>query len=90
MAYMIQIEVRASLQDSGLIHRVLHFKEELQREFVRSGAATIEDAGAVDRALEPLTIVIPSKRFLSTVSKCIDEALLRYNVSESIRVERVR
>ena len=90
MAHTIQIEVHASVEDSSLIHRILHFKEDLQREFVRSGIASISDSRAVDRALEPLTISIPSKRSLASVSKCIDRALLRHEVSESIRVQRLK
>ncbi len=90
MAFTIQIGVDASLQDSWLIHRILNFKEELNREFIRSGIATISDAGAVDRALDSLTITIPSKRSLSSVSKCIDKALLRHEVAQSIRVQRLK
>lgn len=90
MAYTIQIEVDASLKDSDLIHRTLNFKEDIRREFIRSGSATIENTRAVDSALDPLTIFIPSKRLLASVSKCINQALRRNDVSENIHVERVR
>lgn len=89
MSYAIRIEVQASLQDSWLIHRILNFKEDLQREFLRSGAASITDPQAVDRALDPLTIAISSKRSLAAVSKCIEKALLQHDISGSVHVRRL-
>jgi hypothetical protein len=89
MAHVIRIEVDASLRDSSLIHRILNFKEDLDREFCRTEISTISDRGAVDRALEPLTITGPSKRQLALVSGFIEKALKRNNVADNVRVHRV-
>jgi hypothetical protein len=88
MSRMIQIEVNASLEDSGLIHRILNFKEDLYRDCLREGTATIADTGAVDRALDPLTIEVSSKRTLASVSKSIERALLRHQVAGNVKVQR--
>ena len=88
MAHTISIEIDASLQDSWLVHRILNFKEELHREFLRSGHATITDPAAVDRALSPLSIVVASKRSLGSVSVIITKALKHYEVSDAVHVSR--
>ncbi len=88
MSRTINIEINASLQDSWLIHCILNFKDELHREFLRSGHATIADPAAVDRALSPLRINIASKRSLASVSAIISKALKRYEVADAVRVSR--
>ena len=90
MAYTINIEIEAALQDSWLVHRLLNFKEDLHREFVRNGQAVIADIGAIDRALDPLTITIASKRSLSSVTAFISKSLLRHDVAEAVRMTRVK
>ena len=88
MAHTINIEINASLQDSWLIHCILNFKEELHREFLRSGHATIADPTVVDHALSPLSIIVASKRSLGSVSAMIAKALKHYEVAAAIRVSR--
>ena len=88
MAHTIHIEINASLQDSWLVHRVLSFKEEIHREFLRSGHAAITDPTAVDRALSSLGITVASKRSLGSVSAIITKALKHYEVGDAVRVSR--
>ena len=89
MSFTIYIEVDATLQDTGLVARIFDFKEDVYRECLRSGGATIGDVGAVDRALEPLTLTVHSKRFLGPISASIKKALERNGVAPNIRVTRL-
>jgi len=44
MAYVFDITVTASLEDSALISRILDFKEDLHRECFRSDDVTVSDS----------------------------------------------
>ena len=89
MPRLFKIKVSASLQDDWLISRVLDFKEDLHREFLRGGQATVVDPSAVDRALVPLNIVVASKRALGSVFAFITKPIQRHDVAAAIRVSRV-
>jgi hypothetical protein len=88
MAYIFDITVSASLEDSDVIHRILHFKEDLHRECFRSEDVSVFDPRAVDSALMPLSFSVYSKPGLSRFTKLIKESLAHHNVQSAVQVTR--
>jgi hypothetical protein len=88
MAYIFDITVSASLEDSDLIHRILHFKEDLHRECFRSEDVSVSDPRAVDSALMPLSFSVHSKPGLSRFTKLIKQSLAHHNVQSAVQVTR--
>lgn len=88
MAYIFDITVTASLEDSALISRVLDFKEDLHRECFRSDDVTVSDSRAIDSALVPLSFSVGSKAGLARFTKLLKRSLDRYDVGHVVKVAR--
>jgi len=88
MAYVFDITVDASLEDSDLISRILDFKEDLHRECFRSDYLTVSSDVAVDRALESVSFTVSSKGGLSKSTKLMKKSMTRHGVEDAIVVRR--
>jgi hypothetical protein len=88
MAYAFDITVTASLEDSGLIGRVLDFKEDLHRECFRSDDVSVSDSRAIDSALMPVSFSVRSKVGLARFSKLIKKSLARHRVEQVVHITR--
>ena len=88
MAYIFNIEVSATLEDSHLISRILHFKEDLHRECFRAQDVSVSDPKAVDSALMPVSFSVRSKAGLSRFTKLIKKSLAHHDVASAIRITR--
>ena len=88
MAYIFDITVSAPLEDSDLIHRILHFKEDLHRECFCSEDVSVFDPRAVDSALMPLSFSVHSKPGLSRFTRLIKKSLAYHNVQSAVHVTR--
>lgn len=88
MRRVIEIIVAASMDDSDLIHRVLHFKEDLHRECGRRHDVTISDPTAIDDALRPVSFTVHSKAGLTSFQKLIKKSLSRHRVEHAVKVDR--
>jgi hypothetical protein len=88
MAYTFDITVSASLEDSDLISRILHFKEDLHRECFRAEDVSVSDPKAVDSALMPLSFSVRSKAGLSRFTKLIKKSLAHHGVGSAVHVTR--
>jgi len=88
MAYIFDITVSASLEDGGLITRILDFKEDLHRECFRADDVTVSDPRAVDSALMPVSFTIHSKAGLARFTQLIKKSLAAYRVQEAVQVRR--
>lgn len=88
MAYIFDITVSATLEDSDLIHRILNFKEDLHRECFRADDVTVSDPNAVDHALMPLSFSVHSKAGLARFTKLIKKSLARHRVGHATQITR--
>jgi hypothetical protein len=88
VAQTFDITVSASLTESDLISRILHFKEDLHRECIQGKYATISDSAAVDRALAPLSITVHSKRDLGRFTKLMNKSLERHDVGTAVHISK--
>ena len=88
MAYSFDITVSATLEDSDLIHRVLHFKEDLHRECYRDRDITVSDPRAVDVALMPVSFAVTSKAALVRFTQVIKKSMARHDVGNAVQVVR--
>lgn len=88
MAYVFDITVTASLENSDLISRILHFKEDLHRECFRGEDVSVLDEKAVDSALAPLSFSVRSKEGLARFTRLIKKSLAHHRVEDSVKVSR--
>ena len=88
MAYVFEITVSASLEDSELTTRILDFKEDLHRECFRHDDVSVSDPAAVDSALKPVTFTVNSKGGLARFTKLIKKSLILHRVEHAIQVRR--
>jgi hypothetical protein len=88
MAYVFDITVTASLEDSDLISRVLDFKEDLHRECFRADDVSVSDPRAIDAALMPVSFSVRSKDGLARFSKLIKKSLAHHQVEKVVHITR--
>jgi hypothetical protein len=89
MAYIFDMTVSASLEDSELIARILDFKEDLQRECCFHGdEISASDTKALDSALMPVSLSVHSKAGLARFTKLIKKSLARHGVEHAVQVTR--
>ncbi|MGV3755297.1 MAG: hypothetical protein ACO1QS_07940 [Verrucomicrobiota bacterium] len=87
MARTLTITVSASLEDSDLISRILHFKEDLHRASLHSeGDISLSDPAAVDSALLPVTFTIRSKPGYTQFTKLIEKSAAKWRVTQAITI----
>lgn len=86
MAHTIRFTINASLEDSRLVSRILDFKEDIFRELFRKNLGTVVDPESIDRALAPVTIIIPRKRHYDYMATFIPEALDRHEVNHVVQI----
>ena len=68
MPHVFDFTIDASLEESDLIHRIGHFKEDVYRE-CRDSDATFSDISALSRTLQPFSVTVHSKRGLGPFNK---------------------
>ena len=73
--------------DSGLIHRLRNFGEDLYREFSKSGYAEIS-LQEIDAATNELRVYVKAKRHLGVVSTFIKKTLEQHNLDQQFTVSR--
>ncbi|MCD6048691.1 MAG: hypothetical protein K0Q55_94 [Verrucomicrobia bacterium] len=89
MARTLTITVSASLEDSDLISRILHFKEDLHRMcFDSDGDISVADPASIDSALLPVTFTIRSKPGLAQFTKLIGKSATKWRVTEAITIAK--
>jgi hypothetical protein len=88
MAYIFDIAISASLENSDLITRILHFKEDLHRECFRGDDISVSDPKAVDSALVPVSFSVHSKTGFARFKKLIKKSLALHRVGEAVQVTR--
>jgi len=89
MARTFVITVSASLEDSDLISRILHFKEDLHRAcFHSEGDISVSDPVAVDSALLPVTFSIRSKPGFARFTKLIEKSAAKWRVTQAVTITK--
>lgn len=88
MAYIFEITVSASLDESDILSRILDFKEDLHRECFRSESVSVSDPAAIDSALMPVNFSVHSKAELARFQKLIQKSLALHRVDHAVQVIR--
>jgi hypothetical protein len=88
MAYVFDVTVTASVEDSSLISRILDFKEDLHRECFRADDVSVSDSRAIDSALVPVSFSVSSKAGLARFTKLLKKSLDLHNVGHVVKVTR--
>ena len=88
MAYIFDITILASLEDSDLVSRILDFKEDLHRECFHTDYVSVSDPAAIDSALKPVSFSVRSKAGMVAFTKLIRKSLANHRVEHVVKVSR--
>jgi len=78
--------VSASLKDADLVFRILNFKEDMYRELLQGEYGTVAQPASMDKALAPVTIIIPRKRHYDHITSFMADAIGKHAVGHAVHI----